>query len=1197
MKIARTLSICIFLLCLAAAAGALNPDRDIHQLAHRSWGDKDGYPGRAEALAQTTDGFLWLGTDSGLFRFDGVHFERFVPRSGDSLSEDPVRGLRALSDGSLWITYRLENKICVLRNGNVKSYGKDDGVASNPTTIVQDHDGAIWANTEAGVIRFNGRRWERIGKDWTFPEDVPEITSDVLFVDSRGTLWAGVNHTILYLKQGSKRFEPTGVFAGWSASIAEGPDGTIWLSDILSYVRAISTSVSAKSAAIAKCEVETPKETLPKCPGENSPEVKIRAAVHLLFDRSGSLWMATDTSGVDRVPHPERPRDGPISETSDALQTFTSKDGLSADTCTPILEDREGNIWVATQDGLDQFRDTALVPVALPSSFYRVAMAPADGGYIWVVGSWAYVGRIHGDSSDTSFVHTDAFKAYRDPTGAIWLMGNSLGEWSDGRIRRVAQSPHSRGGSGPGMWQVASDRSGTLWAFSNGYGFSSLDHDRWKAWATPPALANQRVVNMFSDSTGLIWVSTYDGDIITMDRGTVLDYPREPNSTLHYIKAFAEHSPQEIWAGGAGGLVLIDRGHFRPIRPAAWDSLEDVTGIVDAGSNGLWLNTAHGVVHIFKYEVDRALRDTSYRFQSERFDSSDGLQGQAETLYPYPKAIQGTDGRIWFTATRGLAWVDPEKKISRNALPPPVSITSMSADGAVHLQLADLRLPARTANVQIDYTALSLSAPERVRFRYKLDGIDKAWQDVGTRRQAYYSNLGPGSYQFRVIACNNDGVWNETGDHLDFYIPPAWFQTNLFRLSCVAAFALLLWMLYLLRIHSIQQRSKQLAAINTKLETQIAENAVLVVDLELQVGLLQRLPVSAWTLQADGTPDFVNQVWLEFAGQTLEFIQSHPEAWMAAVHPEDRGMAAGSFWEGVHGGKDFAIQTRSLRAQDGTYRWHLQQAVVLRDEEGKVLKFVGTTTDIDDQKRTEEALRRAQGDLARINRVTTMGELSASLAHELSQPISGVITNTNVGLRKLEQDKPDLDEVRTVVTRIGRDAQRAAEILKRIRLQFERGALDREVVNINDILQETIALLRDEAVRYKVSVQVDLAADLPKIVGDRVQLQQVAMNLIVNGIEAMKDVDGSREMVIQSQRSESEQILVTVSDTGLGFAPQLAEQIFDPFFTTKPHGTGMGLRISRSIIESHGGRLWAKSAPAHGAAFHLILPATIPDTA
>ena len=364
-------------------------------------------------------------------------------------------------------------------------------------------------------------------------------------------------------------------------------------------------------------------------------------------------------------------------------------------------------------------------------------------------------------------------------------------------------------------------------------------------------------------------------------------------------------------------------------------------------------------------------------------------------------------------------------------------------------------------------------------------------------------------------------------------------------------------------------------------------------ELQLQVGLLQHLPVSAWTLKPNGTPDFVNQVWLEFSGQTLDFVRSHPEAWMTAVHPEDRETASRAFWDGVRSGKDFAFKTRSLRARDGTYRWHLQQAVVLRDEEGKVLKFVGTTTDIDDQKRAEEASQQAQRDLARANRVTTMGELAASLAHELSQPISGAMTNANVGLRKLGSDNPNVDEVRGVLARIMRDAQRATEIIGRIRAQFEKGAPNQESLNVNEIIPETIALLRDEAVRHKISMRTELAADLPQIVGDRVQLQQVAMNLIVNSIEAMKDMDGIREMVIRSQRAENAQMLVSISDTGVGIPPQLAEQIFDPFFTTKAHGTGMGLRICRSIVEAHGGRLWVVSSQGRGATFHLNLPAAI----
>ena len=258
------------------------------------------------------------------------------------------------------------------------------------------------------------------------------------------------------------------------------------------------------------------------------------------------------------------------------------------------------------------------------------------------------------------------------------------------------------------------------------------------------------------------------------------------------------------------------------------------------------------------------------------------------------------------------------------------------------------------------------------------------------------------------------------------------------------------------------------------------------------------------------------------------------------------------------------------------------------------LDFVGAVREVTERMRAEEALRQAQGDLARISRVTTMGELTASLAHEISQPLTGIVTNANVCQRRLVGDEPDLDELRSANTRLLRDAHRAAEIIHRIRSQFEKGAVVRETLDVSEIVRDTVALLRHEAARYNIAVRTELAADLPPIIGDRVQLQQVAMNLIINGIEAMKDVDGIREMVIKSRRGEGEQILVSVGDTGTGFPPQLAERMFDPFFTTKLHGTGMGLRISRSIIESHGGRLWAENSARRGANFCLSLPAAIP---
>jgi C4-dicarboxylate-specific signal transduction histidine kinase len=249
----------------------------------------------------------------------------------------------------------------------------------------------------------------------------------------------------------------------------------------------------------------------------------------------------------------------------------------------------------------------------------------------------------------------------------------------------------------------------------------------------------------------------------------------------------------------------------------------------------------------------------------------------------------------------------------------------------------------------------------------------------------------------------------------------------------------------------------------------------------------------------------------------------------------------------------------------------------------------------DSRNRAEGALRQAKSDLARVNRLTTVGELTASLAHEVNQPIAAAVTDANTCLRWLMRDPPDLEEARAAASRTIKDATRAAEIIGRVRQLFKKGTPQRESVDVNQIIQEMVVLLNSEAHRYSITVRTELAAGLPRLQGDRVQLQQVLMNLMMNSIDAMRDIDGPRELIIHSQPAEDGQLMISVNDTGVGLPPQQSDQIFNAFFTTKPQGTGMGLRISRSVVESHGGRLWAKDNSPRGASFHLTLPTKIED--
>jgi PAS domain S-box-containing protein len=319
------------------------------------------------------------------------------------------------------------------------------------------------------------------------------------------------------------------------------------------------------------------------------------------------------------------------------------------------------------------------------------------------------------------------------------------------------------------------------------------------------------------------------------------------------------------------------------------------------------------------------------------------------------------------------------------------------------------------------------------------------------------------------------------------------------------------------------------------------------------------------------------------------------EAFYQRVHPEDRDRVRREvFLERLEEGSDFDLDFR-LVLPGGAIRYVRSTGHPVRNTSGDLLEYVGTSIDVTERKRADEErerLRQVQADLAHLSRVTTMGELTASLAHEIKQPISAALTNAKTCLRWLGRDEPDLAEASEAASRIVKDATRAADIISRISLMFKKEALQRELVDVNELIREMIVLLRSEANRYSISIRTELVEHLPKVMADRVQLQQVFMNLMLNGIDAMKDTSGASGLTIKSGTADG-QLLISVSDTGVGFPAEQVDQIFQAFFTTKDSGTGMGLPISRSIIESHGGRLWASGASGRGATFQFTLPATV----
>jgi len=528
---------------------------------------------------------------------------------------------------------------------------------------------------------------------------------------------------------------------------------------------------------------------------------------------------------------------------------------------------------------------------------------------------------------------------------------------------------------------------------------------------------------------------------------------------------------------------------------------------------------------------------------------------------------------VWFVNSGVVQMLDPAR-LSQRALPAPTSIESVVVDRSEFRAIPDLALSPHPRDLQIAYTSPSFLIPQKVKFRYRLDPVDRDWHDADTRRQAFYMNLSPGKYSFRVMACNSDGVWNDGATTLEFAVAPAFYQTHWFRALCAALLLALLGGAYRLRIRHLQRESRKLRDV------------------------VETIPAIVFEAGPDGSGAFANQRWLEYTGSSQRQqgkFAPEDQAWREStcIHPDDLDGYVTCWRRAVATGQPFELELR-LRRADGEYRWFLARHVPLRDEHGRILKWFGTATDIEDQKQAEqerERLRQLESELAHINRVSVMGELAASIAHEVNQPLTGVVSNGGACLRWLAGDAPNLEEAREAAGRIVRDGKRAGEVIARIRALTRRTAVPRGLLDLNESIREVLPLVGDQAKRSNVTIRTRFADDLSPVLGDQVQVQQVLLNLVMNAIEAMSGVaDRARELVITTCNVDRDQVQVKVEDSGVGLDSDTLQKIFEAFYTTKPGGMGMGLSICRSILQSHRGRLWATARDGPGTIFCFTLP-------
>ena len=785
---------------------ALDPSHDIRQYAHTAWTIRDGFaPGTAFAMAQTPDGYLWLGTEFGLYRSDGVRFVRWQPPEGQHLPENPY-ALLVTRDGTLWIgTFA---GLASWNNGKLTQYPEVG--ARFITSLLEDREGTVWVGALGGppgtptgrLCAIHNGSTQCYGQDGALGSNVWSLSED-----SSGALWAGAESGLWRWKPGPpKRY-----------AVPEKRLADLTLSDD---GRLIAGIMGGGLRQVVGDRLESYPIRSPMLSNATLPDRDIHAN-KLLRDRDGGLWIGTNQRGLIHV-HNGR------------TDVFTAESGLSGNIIAGIFEDREGNIWVSTAGGLDRFRELPVTTVTskqgLSSDNVDSVLAATDGS-VWI---GTDDGLTRWQKGQTTVFHkADGLpdemvqSMCQDDAGRIWVFtGHGLAWFNNGKFVSVDGVPSTE------VYSITGDNAGNLW-LSGDKGLSHLREGRLIENLPWTALGDrkQAKVILFDQGRGGLWLGGLwgDGGVSYFKNGKVqLSYTNANGLTKGTVSGLQLDRDGAVWAATQpGGVSRIKDGRITTLTTRNGLPCDRIHWTSEGDDRSLWLYTVCGLLRIERSQVDAWIADPARRVEPTLWDATDGALPLVESSHFRPILAKAADGKLWFATREDIAVVDPHR-LAFNSIPPPIHIEKISADNKTYWQnlpyaaASSLRLPALTRDVEIDYTALSLVAPEKVQFRVKLEGQDKDWIVPVNPRHSHYTNLPPGPYRFRVIACNNSGVWNEQGDTLEFSVAPAYYQTNWFRALCAAAFFILVWTAYQFRVRQLHREFTQTLEVRLRERTSIA---------------------------------------------------------------------------------------------------------------------------------------------------------------------------------------------------------------------------------------------------------------------------------------------------------------------------------------------------------------------------------------
>ena len=1129
----------------AVAAHALDPALHIGQYGHDVWTSQNGLPGEAVyQILRSPDGYLWLRTSAGLVRFDGVRFVRVDPAVAGRTLTEPVKAICLGADGDLLV--RSISHTLIYRHGTFSDY--------RPPAPLPDGETRVLFESRAHQVF--------VGSDdflYAIPDDgVPRLIqqhtgwTNSMLEDDKGAVWVANGKGLSVYERGRLSMHSRNLY---NANALVRDEDDLW---------------AGTASGLFRMHKRDPL-LQPMAPQTIKDEVNT-----VLKDHDGNLWAGTRVSGLIRL-------------AAGAASSFTAADHLTDDKVLSLYEDPEGSLWVGTAAGLDRFRKAKLATLTrkdgLPSDQTALALEARDGSLYVLCVSGGLARIVNGVVTAVTArdgnpeLNGNGLMESRD--GSLWMGNSGLVRYQHGTFTRYA------GGrlANHFVSAIAEDDEGMIVSTDETMAFRFRDGMvrplTFGGRTTPLSTPGNYTFTIYHDPSGTLWFGTVKG-LFKFAKGQSperawqkqIDFP---------VTSISDDGRGSLWLGGRiPGLVRFDLRDGRVTHYTKKDGLFDQyasRALADDDGN-LWISTADGIYMAPRRDMDGFRDGRISAVRLVRFDTLDGMKtSEASPPASQPGGCRTRDGKLWFTTQKGIVVIDP-RHLAHNDRIPPVVIEEVVADGARLAPVPDLRIRAGKDKIEFHYTSLSLSVPSRVRFQVQLEGYDRGWVDADSRRVAYYTNLPPGRYRFRVIAANDDGVWNREGASLPFVLLPhyyqtAWFQTSLGLAFLLAAFAgqrLYTRQLRARAVHLAQvvdARTRDLQAQKSFLQQVIdmTPNHIFVKDLEGRFTLVNRTLAEA---HAVAVQDLIGKT-------AADLIRDETEK--EAFTGEDR--------EVIRTARQQILPEARLTTAAGDVCWLQLVKCPLFDENGKVNHVLGVGSDITQLRAAREAAESAS---------RAKSEFLANMSHEIRTPMNGILGMTELAL------DTDLSAEQREYLELARGSGEAllaviGDVLDFSKIEAGRLDLDPVAFKLRERLGHAIRPLAVRADQKGLELTCDIHSGVPEdVVGDAGRLRQVVVNLVGNAIKFTEAGEVAMAVGVESREAERAVLHFTVRDTGIGIAPENQASIFEAFsqadgsMTRRFGGTGLGLTISSRLVGMMGGRIWVESQPGEGSCFHFTAP-------